>query len=264
MKCSLLIMLLFFICGSTSQAFRDLETGTFLTRDPIGYADGPNVYCYVHCNPIICFDPLGLELRYYGTPQMIDEADAIYQDMLDKAPPALRGKFENINVTLFLEENGKEVFGSFYYGKIDLADFRALPDSGPICQSSVFAHELMEQYLRQELGVDDFNFCHGFGGVPTEEKMTGYKRGPMTCVKNRDGSVSYSMTYSRTTSDGNEEVVSVSFDHSRKGEVTNMVISDPVVATPDSTGSVDVVSEVEQSDVHSSDVNETQSSDVEM
>ncbi len=41
--------------------FRDLETGTFLTRDPIGYADGPNIYCYVHCNPITSFDPLGLE-----------------------------------------------------------------------------------------------------------------------------------------------------------------------------------------------------------
>jgi RHS repeat-associated protein len=41
--------------------FRDLETGVFLTRDPIGYADGPNVYCYVHCNPITGFDPLGLK-----------------------------------------------------------------------------------------------------------------------------------------------------------------------------------------------------------
>jgi RHS repeat-associated protein len=40
--------------------YRDLEIGTFLTRDPIGYADGPNVYCYVHCNPITRFDPLGL------------------------------------------------------------------------------------------------------------------------------------------------------------------------------------------------------------
>ena len=40
--------------------YRDLYTGTFLTRDPIGYADGPNIYCYVHCNPITRFDPLGL------------------------------------------------------------------------------------------------------------------------------------------------------------------------------------------------------------
>lgn len=40
--------------------FRDLETGVFLTRDPIGYGDGPNVYCYVKCNPITRFDPWGL------------------------------------------------------------------------------------------------------------------------------------------------------------------------------------------------------------
>jgi len=40
--------------------YRDLETGTFLTRDPLGYKDGPNVYCYVHCNPITHFDLLGL------------------------------------------------------------------------------------------------------------------------------------------------------------------------------------------------------------
>lgn len=48
------------IC-STSFAYRDLETGTFLTRDPIGFEDGPNQYCYVHANPIIHFDAYGLD-----------------------------------------------------------------------------------------------------------------------------------------------------------------------------------------------------------
>ncbi len=43
--------------------FRDLETGVFLTRDPIGYGDGPNIYCYVHCNPITKFDALGLAMQ---------------------------------------------------------------------------------------------------------------------------------------------------------------------------------------------------------
>ncbi len=57
-----LIALLALIVGLSpmANAYRDLETGTFLTRDPIGYADGPNVYCYVHCNPITKFDALGL------------------------------------------------------------------------------------------------------------------------------------------------------------------------------------------------------------
>ena len=40
--------------------YRDLDTGTFLTRDPISYADGPNIYCYVNCNPVTEFDPIGL------------------------------------------------------------------------------------------------------------------------------------------------------------------------------------------------------------
>ena len=40
--------------------YRDLETGTFINRDPIRYDDGPNMYCYVHCNPITKFDALGL------------------------------------------------------------------------------------------------------------------------------------------------------------------------------------------------------------
>jgi RHS repeat-associated protein len=52
--------------------YRDLETGTFLTRDPIGYADGPNVYCYVHCNPITSFDPLGLSVKVKTKRKLFD------------------------------------------------------------------------------------------------------------------------------------------------------------------------------------------------
>ncbi len=32
----------------------------WLTRDPLGMVDGPNVYAYVRGNPITCVDPLGL------------------------------------------------------------------------------------------------------------------------------------------------------------------------------------------------------------
>lgn len=58
------------IIASTSIAYRDTETGTFLTRDPIGFADGPNQYCYVHGNPITGYDPTGLwgVMRGYGGP----------------------------------------------------------------------------------------------------------------------------------------------------------------------------------------------------
>jgi RHS repeat-associated protein len=40
--------------------YRDMETGTFISRDPLGHVDGPNVYCYVRQNPWTKIDPEGL------------------------------------------------------------------------------------------------------------------------------------------------------------------------------------------------------------
>lgn len=42
------------------QRYRDLETDTFITRDPAGFVDGPNLYAYVRQNPWSAFDPDGL------------------------------------------------------------------------------------------------------------------------------------------------------------------------------------------------------------
>ena len=44
-----------------NMRWRDLETGTYLTRDPAGFVDGPNLYAYVRQNPWTKFDPLGLK-----------------------------------------------------------------------------------------------------------------------------------------------------------------------------------------------------------
>jgi RHS repeat-associated protein len=41
--------------------YRDLETGVWLSRDPAGFVDGPNLYAYVRQNPWTAFDPLGLK-----------------------------------------------------------------------------------------------------------------------------------------------------------------------------------------------------------
>jgi RHS repeat-associated protein len=46
--------------------YRDLETGTWLSRDPAGFVDGPNLYAYVRQNPWTSWDPLGLELDGYA------------------------------------------------------------------------------------------------------------------------------------------------------------------------------------------------------
>jgi len=41
--------------------YRDLETGSFITKDPAGFVDGPNLYTYVRQNPWTSFDPEGLD-----------------------------------------------------------------------------------------------------------------------------------------------------------------------------------------------------------
>jgi RHS repeat-associated protein len=48
--------------GLDNHGFRyyDPEIGRYISRDPIGYGDGLNVYAYVHNNPINFYDPLGL------------------------------------------------------------------------------------------------------------------------------------------------------------------------------------------------------------
>jgi RHS repeat-associated protein len=43
--------------------YRDLETGTFVTRDPLGFIDGPNLYAYVRQNPWSSFDPNGVKRK---------------------------------------------------------------------------------------------------------------------------------------------------------------------------------------------------------
>jgi RHS repeat-associated protein len=43
--------------------YRDLESGAFITRDPLGFVDGPNMYAYVVQNPWTKFDPEGLATK---------------------------------------------------------------------------------------------------------------------------------------------------------------------------------------------------------
>ncbi|MCW1917126.1 hypothetical protein OJ996_26325, partial [Luteolibacter sp. GHJ8] len=47
--------------------YRDLEAGVFISRDPAGFVDGPNVYAYVRQNPWSAFDPEGLAPQIVNT-----------------------------------------------------------------------------------------------------------------------------------------------------------------------------------------------------
>ncbi|MBV6501190.1 MAG: hypothetical protein CJBNEKGG_03695 [Prosthecobacter sp.] len=46
--------------------YRDLETGVWLSRDPAGFVDGPNLYAYVRQNPWTFWDPDGLAINEKG------------------------------------------------------------------------------------------------------------------------------------------------------------------------------------------------------
>jgi RHS repeat-associated protein len=48
--------------------YRDLETGVFMTKDPAGFVDGPNLYAYVRQNPWSHFDPEGLAVEPESSP----------------------------------------------------------------------------------------------------------------------------------------------------------------------------------------------------
>lgn len=60
--------------------YRDLETGTFIIRDPLGFVDGPNVYTYVVQNSWTKFDPLGLKFEVEGDYEEDDDGNRTYQD----------------------------------------------------------------------------------------------------------------------------------------------------------------------------------------
>ena len=53
--------------------YRDLEAGVFITRDPLGFVDGPNMYSYVRQNPWTYFDPLGLETKN----ELVNQRDSV-------------------------------------------------------------------------------------------------------------------------------------------------------------------------------------------
>ncbi len=69
--------------------YRDLETGMFISRDPAGFVDGPNLYTYVQQNPWTHFDPEGLHNDTFNSDGFI--ADWILPDPAGEAHQAGQG-----------------------------------------------------------------------------------------------------------------------------------------------------------------------------
>ena len=77
--------------------YRDLETGEFITRDPAGFVDGPNLYAYVRQNPWTHFDPEGLESFMMGSPwdNRYNMGNPEYREGFNRgAAEAARGVYE--------------------------------------------------------------------------------------------------------------------------------------------------------------------------
>ena len=93
--------------------YRDRLTDTFLTPDPAGFIDGPNVYNYVGHNPWSAWDPNGLAVMVIagslpgesggiGTPPIITAGidlgipPSVDLNALNEAPPTLVGTLPNL------------------------------------------------------------------------------------------------------------------------------------------------------------------------
>ncbi len=106
--------------------YRDLETGAFITRDPLGFVDGPNMYAYVVQNPWSKFDPMGLEASDNDR-KWFDEHDTnhdgrIYAHEIKGRPPeSVRANF---NITASKDPNrvflppGSTGYEQVYNGKL--------------------------------------------------------------------------------------------------------------------------------------------------
>jgi RHS repeat-associated protein len=67
--------------------YRDIETGVWLSRDPAGFVDGPNLYAYVRQNPWTAWDPHGLESYhwYHGGAMREHLFDPVYNTATNHA-----------------------------------------------------------------------------------------------------------------------------------------------------------------------------------
>jgi RHS repeat-associated protein len=70
--------------------YRCLETGAFITRDPLGFVDGPNMYAYVVQNPWSKFDPLGLAEKQAEEKKEEAKPEQPKEDDKSSLPPAVK------------------------------------------------------------------------------------------------------------------------------------------------------------------------------
>jgi len=94
----------------------DPRLGRFLQRDPIGPADGTNLYTYVGNNPLFLSDPLGLKREHTPEPQQSSDEALMAARMIGEAALNLvtLGTYGAIKMVLDLSPDILPTFGDFY------------------------------------------------------------------------------------------------------------------------------------------------------
>ena len=83
------------------RRFYDPQTGRWITPDPQGFADGPNLYTFVQNDPLIKVDLYGLEVLEDFGPER-----KWYSSLWDKSYRAVKGTVNFV---------GKTIFNTFYH-----------------------------------------------------------------------------------------------------------------------------------------------------
>jgi RHS repeat-associated protein len=100
--------------------YRDMETGTFISRDPLGHVDGPNVYCYVGQNPWTAFDPEGLFVgalvKRINEHIITPAAEGLVGAMVDALPQSAVEQLSSSRGFESAVEAGRTVSGGIMHG----------------------------------------------------------------------------------------------------------------------------------------------------
>jgi RHS repeat-associated protein len=100
--------------------YRDLETGTFISRDPLGHVDGPNVYCYVRQNPWTMWDPEGLFVgalvKRINEHIITPAAEGLVGAMVDALPQSAVAQLSSSRGFESAVEAGRTVSGGIMHG----------------------------------------------------------------------------------------------------------------------------------------------------
>jgi RHS repeat-associated protein len=100
--------------------YRDMETGTFISRDPLGHVDGPNVYCYVRQNPWTMWDPEGLFVgalvKRINEHIITPAAEGLVGAMVDALPQSAVEQLSSSRGFESAVEAGRTVSGGIMHG----------------------------------------------------------------------------------------------------------------------------------------------------